>query len=486
MWKPSTCDRARQAAHSHAGFSTLIIAILITFATIGRFNASAPALVSPGVRSAAVQALRSSIASQTQPATPPPTIALVSIFVGGILPYYANYWAESCGSQRSGVDCILVSVAGSTPQVGLARHPQPESIFDCRSPTDPLPSNVIILQIDGSAFRDLFSQTTGLDLHERPEELDLRKVADMKPLYGSLFSQWLSNYTYWGWSDIDLVLGDVLSLSVGMDDDADLHMWYFSGGWEPPLVSGQLSVVRNTEPLRNLWRLHGSALAGIMRDPNYREFDERDFGDVVFGARSNWTAPLIAEGGSAPRPLRVRTVLSGAFSDILGVCNENAQGWRHWWSAGRLWGRRCDAGASVEAAFYHFMCAKWSHAFWRPHGRICDVHGAARWHEPVWNMTFTADPLSISCATCVGTSTPEIIDPRSLTVCVKPPKAPSANKSSTGCTDAEVLARHHRRLFKHISDDAVLTFHDPWWAARSQSTSGCTDNTGSGKSTRGD
>lgn len=199
-----------------------------------------------------------------------------------------------------------------------------------------------------------------------------------------------------------------------------------------------------------------------MRDPDYREFDESAFGAVVFGGDGvNRTAPLIVDDESGQlRPLRVRAAASGAFSDMLAVCNDDARGWRHWWSAGRVWGERCG-GRPISGAYFHFMCAKWSHAFWKPHGRVCDAHTLSRWNEPRWNITFTADPASINCGdACRDVNTSALPSQRGRQLSSAAIQRPEA---------AHQPARpRHRRLFKSIADDALLTFHDPFWSVRPQ------------------
>jgi hypothetical protein len=444
--------------------------------------------------------------------TPEPvSLAIISLYFGGSLPWYANYWAESCGTQHAGIDCIIVIVAGVTDAPGLALCPDPAARFACRG--EALPQNVYVLEISGSDFRDLFELSTGFALHAMANELDFRKMADFKPLYGSLLLQhtWrilLRNYTHWGWSDIDQVLGDVWGLTSGLGSEGaaaagppvDLWAWFFEGGWEPPLMAGQLGVARNSPPIVNLWRHHGAGLADIFRSPDYKEFDEREFGAVVFRLASQSSSPqpgpttpvlggaaaatatavtadaaaalpspppprtVFIDDSGVQRPLRVRAVLDGAFSDMLAVCHSDARRWRIWWERGRLWGAQCvprssnrsTAGTSEpatgteqpapetwgqpkEGAYFHFMCAKWSHALWRPVGRLCEAHAGDPWRSPRWNITFTTDPLSMAFH-----SGPAIMD------------APAAPR------------QQRRRLYMSVADDAVLTFHDASWGVRPQ------------------
>ena len=50
-----------------------------------------------------------------------------------------------------------------------------------------------------------------------------RLVAEYKPAFGSVFAQYLANYTHWGYSDLDVVLGD-LSRFVSRSELRDHHI----------------------------------------------------------------------------------------------------------------------------------------------------------------------------------------------------------------------------------------------------------------------
>jgi hypothetical protein len=314
-----------------------------------------------------------------------PSLAIITFYLGGILPWFSNYWVESCSAQHAGIDCIVVMVTGVTALPGLARVTNPTKKFDCRPIHDALPGNVIVLEISGGDFLKHFSDSTGYKLHALPNELDLRKMAEFKPLYGSLLMAhswrlWGKNYSHWGWSDVDLILGDVWGLTAGLGSTAsqapDLWCWYFEGGWGPPHIAGQLGVARNADGVLNLWRHQGPGLADIFASPDYKEFDERGYGDIVFKLSSTAPAATAAPVSGVPmsrgfvddeghdRPLRVSAVLNGAYADMLAVCGADGRRWRYWWDRGHVWGVQCGnetkyAAAPREGAYFHFMCAKW-------------------------------------------------------------------------------------------------------------------------------
>ena len=43
-----------------------------------------------------------------------------------------------------------------------------------------------------------------------------RKSADIKPFTGGIFSDLLSEYTHWGWIDIDVIYGDLSPVAAAV------------------------------------------------------------------------------------------------------------------------------------------------------------------------------------------------------------------------------------------------------------------------------
>ena len=231
---------------------------------------------------------------RTHESSPPPAppgverIALVAVHAGAELPWYANYFAESCGAQRRGIaDCIILLVSGesaaapTTPAI-------PAAAFACRRDDDDLPSNVLVLSVGYPGFRALVLARTGVNFSvELP---DPRKLADAKPLLGEALSDpWLLPYTAWGWVDLDSILGDVAAFAdaaaalsrdggAGAGGEDDVSRGFARWGWPPygdpgsaqpwdvwtstyegqargwPAVAGQFALLRNTPAHSALWR----------------------------------------------------------------------------------------------------------------------------------------------------------------------------------------------------------------------------------------
>ena len=74
------------------------------------------------------------------------------------------------------------------------------------------------------------------------------KLCDYKPLYGEIFKEHLSDYDYWGYSDIDMVLGD-LSIYNNIIE---------SNLYDKILDRGHLSFFKNIKSVNNFFNINNS------------------------------------------------------------------------------------------------------------------------------------------------------------------------------------------------------------------------------------
>jgi hypothetical protein len=313
---PMPLGRVRSARFKHwAGlFAAVAIGSVLTLTAaslLGAICVGSPAGSSGGGRLTAGALWRRQASLAPLPPPGMPHLGLVTLYSGTELPWYASYFAESCGAQRPGLlDCIIVLVlppegsGGGEEATGssggeLALHPSPASVFTCRRPDDALPPNVLVYRISEAAFRALLLETTGLHLAggggrrggggsggEEEARLSPRKMSDFKPLAGELLASLLppSRYDAWGWADLDLVLGDVGAFLDAANRLAEagrvpevaapgVAMWGWPDGGSAPLLlpwdvwtssyegqsswpvlTGQFTLMRNTAAVNALWR----------------------------------------------------------------------------------------------------------------------------------------------------------------------------------------------------------------------------------------
>lgn len=94
------------------------------------------------------------------------------------------------------------------------------------------------------------------------------KICDLKPLLGFIFEDLIRDYAYWGYSDTDLVLGDLPHfLERPYKEEADVISFYGS------FMSGPLSLFRNRKDVNTLF-LKITDLEKILGDPDHYGMDE--------------------------------------------------------------------------------------------------------------------------------------------------------------------------------------------------------------------
>jgi hypothetical protein len=109
-----------------------------------------------------------------------PLILITTWF--GELPHYFNIWLSTVKNQD--YDILFIT----------------DQIIDNR------PNNVKIITMSFSDFNSHIHRTTGYNVHLK----NSAKLVDLKPMYGYLFEEFIKHkYDYWGWTDIDMMMGDV-------------------------------------------------------------------------------------------------------------------------------------------------------------------------------------------------------------------------------------------------------------------------------------
>lgn len=111
------------------------------------------------------------------------SIGVVCCYFGQQFPDYFAYFLKSA-SWNPSVDFIIFS---NIPAI------------------DSCPNNVKFVQLELSEISTLASQKLGLSVViDNPY-----KLSDFKPAYGLLFDTYLEPYEFWGYADIDILLGDI-------------------------------------------------------------------------------------------------------------------------------------------------------------------------------------------------------------------------------------------------------------------------------------
>jgi len=194
---------------------------------------------------------------------------------------------------------------------------------DQPTPTD-APENVRYIKLTKDAFETLASSKTGLTC-----KLGITyKLCDYKPLYGHLFEQDLTGYTYWGFCDLDVIWGrlakflpsinDYDIVTVGGDTKDGLHY----------RIAGPCTLVKNTYSLNRCYAYVAGFIDVIAAASTYKSFDESMWSDYV---RNN-------------DKLKINIILE-AQSLVGGISYQKAE-----WVNGKLF-----VGQGVEIGLFHLL-----------------------------------------------------------------------------------------------------------------------------------
>lgn len=106
-------------------------------------------------------------------------------------------------------------------------------------------------------YCDLVSQRLDVDFHPTRAY----KLCDLKPYYGIVHADLLKDYDFWGFCDVDLVLGDLRSFYT-----EEVLKRYDVISNHSDRVSGHLALIRNSEAIANL----------LMEIPDYKQMLSSD------------------------------------------------------------------------------------------------------------------------------------------------------------------------------------------------------------------
>lgn len=92
------------------------------------------------------------------------------------------------------------------------------------------------------------------------------KLCDLKPVYGKIFADYLTDYHYWGHCDMDLMFGDIRSFLVK----------YNLKEYDKFLHQGHLAIYKNTDECNDYYKKSGSyySYEEVFTNENIYVFDE--------------------------------------------------------------------------------------------------------------------------------------------------------------------------------------------------------------------
>ncbi|MCQ2554920.1 MAG: hypothetical protein MJ171_04625 [Clostridia bacterium] len=149
------------------------------------------------------------------------SIAVLSAYFGK-LPGYFPLWLKTC-KYNPDIDFIIFT--------------DDETSFD-------FPENVKRVHLTLKEMKKRAEDALGFEVSlERPY-----KCCDFKPTYGEIFLEYIREYSYFGYCDLDMMFGDITGFLKKYEYEK----------YDRFLVLGHLALYRNTEYIRNSFKLDSS------------------------------------------------------------------------------------------------------------------------------------------------------------------------------------------------------------------------------------
>jgi hypothetical protein len=147
----------------------------------------------------------------------------------------------------------------------LANNPMVHFHFytDCKIPINP-PSNCIFTSISFNAYVENAKKQIGTEINI-PNPY---KICDLRPFFGIIHKEDIANYDFFGWTDVDLLFGDIRSFYT--DEILNEHDAISS---HSDRLSGHLALLRNTNEMRSIgYRIY--AWKEALNNPVFIGIDE--------------------------------------------------------------------------------------------------------------------------------------------------------------------------------------------------------------------
>lgn len=207
-------------------------------------------------------------------------------------------------------------------------------ITDCGRPEN-CPSNVEFHDITFEAFKRMVSERLGFLF----DHADPYRICEMRPALGFLYEDQIREFEFFGYGDIDVILGDIDRFYAPIRSQYDMISTH------PTFVAGHFAVFRNTCRMRRAF-FEVAGYPELLQHPYYSSFEEFHFAKL-FHEQPRWKAAL---------RLAPRALFKDQYVTVL-----SPRGWhdgtqnyplRWYWRNGRLTN---DRDGSREFPYLHFM-----------------------------------------------------------------------------------------------------------------------------------
>ncbi len=159
--------------------------------------------------------------------------------------------------------------------VSIKTNPTIDWLFftDCIIPNE-YPSNCKFIKSSLIEMETLFSEKIGFNIPIKKPY----KLCDLKPSYGDVFSEYIEGYDFWGFTDIDIIWGNIRTKEIEyLLENYDL----ISSRKE--VISGHFNLLKNNPTLNKLYQKDELYIKSFSAEKMMR-FCEGTFSNIVTDA----------------------------------------------------------------------------------------------------------------------------------------------------------------------------------------------------------
>ncbi len=115
---------------------------------------------------------------------------------------------------------------------------------------------------------DEFSNLASKNLNIKVQIQDYYKICDFKPAFGKIFDEYIKEYEFWGYCDLDIIFGNLSSfITDHYLKTYDILSFY------PGFLSGPFCLYRNNDQIKELFK-QSVNYPEVLKSPKHYGFDE--------------------------------------------------------------------------------------------------------------------------------------------------------------------------------------------------------------------
>jgi hypothetical protein len=155
--------------------------------------------------------------------------------------------------------------------LSIAKNPTIDWVFftDCELPQN-VPANVRFVPMAIATFNERVNKVLEVEV-----PLSARKICDLRPAFGTIFQEYIQDYDFWGFCDVDIIWGNIRKfVTANLLDEYDVisSLEY--------MVSGHFTLFKNLEKNNFLYQ-NDPAYKTVFSDPKHFRYDEIGLTEII-------------------------------------------------------------------------------------------------------------------------------------------------------------------------------------------------------------